>query len=181
MPRYTRIIYNGPFLEERVRSIEELIYNLEKEPLHSVWEIGNGFVYQIQTSTLSYTVFQGRFATSYYRFRVETNDESVIEKLTAAIQDNMNSYQYKKLRTLQFAQSFKKALVKQVEAAQVSQEALYLKEKYKVSGRPEKFESIYQRFEWEDGCWISNEDLLHCTLELGYDLVLTEEDKFPKR
>lgn len=179
MSSFTRIIYNGPFLEERVHSIDELVATLKKEPLHSTWEIGSGFMYQVQTIPV-HSVFQGRFATSQYRFKIETDDAAVILELTSAIQENINSQKYKELRTIQFALSFKKALVKQIEAAEVSEATLFLKEKYKVSGRPKEFESVYHRFDWEEGQWISMDDLLKCTLDYGFDLMLTEEDKFSR-
>jgi hypothetical protein len=179
MSTFTNIIFNGPILEMQIRTIDELVEMLEKEPLSSQWDVGDGFIHQHKTIP-SLTVISGRFETSQYRFRVETNDSSIIEKLSAEIQANRDTRAYKEFRTLRFSYAFKTALVKQIEAGENSEAVLFLKHKYKVSGRPESFDSIYKRFDWEEGKWIAAEDLLHCTLDLGFDLVLTEEDKFPR-
>jgi len=177
--RHTRIIYNGPILDERKRSIEELIDMLKKEPLFSDFEVGKGFIYPDETTESM--VFAGCFASIQFRFRIETDDPTVIEQLTPAIQANLASNEYKKLRTLRFSRSYRKALVKQVESGDDdTKAAVFLKTKYKVEGRPESFYSIYEELDWKEGKWISTEDLLHCTLDLCFDIVLTSEDRFPR-
>lgn len=148
---------------------------MKKEPLCPQFEVGRGFIYP-DVRIPSITIFGGCFEHIQYRFKIETNDQEVIENLTAAIHTNQSTRSYKEARSLRFSMSFRKALVKQIENGEESDAATFIRDKHNVSGRPASFNSIYDKFDWEEGKWISNEELLHCTLELGFNLELTEKD-----
>jgi hypothetical protein len=82
---------------QKVDSIDELLRVLSKYTLDPMFEDFEDFGNFVQETENGTTIFFGNFKHYSHVFRLETDEEYLIKKLTDAIRKNQNTVAYKKL------------------------------------------------------------------------------------